>query len=323
MEVIRNKFTVQGLSDEVVGLLLGGIRPTTCASYQSSWNSWLNWCRRFNKDPLSGTLNSVLEFLTAEFRSGKAYRSLNVTRSMLSGTLGKIDGVPIGRHPLVSMLMKGAYVAKPPMPRYNHTWDPDQVLIYLKTIENSKAKLIVLSRKLVTLLALATLSRSSEIASIRFDSVVFYQDSVVFSLNKPTKTQKGVALRSLSIKRLPEIDLDPVACLKSYVDLTAPLRNQSNSSFFFVGAVKPHKPVSSSTIGRWIKQSLSDSGIDTQIFSAHSTRGAASSKAAAAGVPVESIMQTAQWSSESTFARHYRRDLPIPFNVQDAVFQSG
>ena len=70
-------------------------------------------------------------------------------------------------------------------------------------------------------------------------------------------------------------------------------------------------------------QRLSDSGIDTQIFSAHSTRVAVSSKTATAGVTVEIFMQTAQWSNESTFARHYRRDLPVPFNVQDAVFLSG
>ena len=66
-----------------------------------------------------------------------------------------------------------------------------------------------------------------------------------------------------------------------------------------------------------------DSGIDTQYFSAHSTRDPASYKAAAAGVPVESIMQAAQWSRESTFSKHYRRDLSVPLNVQDAVFQSG
>jgi hypothetical protein len=264
-----------------------------------------------------------LEFLTAEFRSGKAYRSLNVSRSMLSSTLNKIEDVPIGRHPMVSMLMKGAYLAKPPMPKYNHTWDPDRVLNHLKTVENSKAKLMVLSRKLVTLIALSTLSRSAEIASIRLSSVIFSRDSVVFSLDKPTKTQKGVALRSLLIKRLPEISLDPVACLQCYIDFTLPLRSQENSNFLFMGAVKPHRPVTSATVGRWIKLSLADSGIDTQIFSAHSTRGAASSKAAAAGVPVESIMQAAQWSRESTFAKHYRRDISVPFEVQNAVFQSG
>jgi len=63
--------------------------------------------------------------------------------------------------------------------------------------------------------------------------------------------------------------------------------------------------------------------IETQYFLAHSTRSAASSKAAAAGVPVESIMQAAQWSRESTFSKHYRRDHTVPLYVQDAVFQSG
>ena len=49
------------------------------------------------------------------------------------------------------------------------------------------------------------------------------------------------------------------------------------------------------------------SGIDTGIFSAHSTRGAAISKARAAGVSIPDILRAADWSSVSTFKRFYHR----------------
>lgn len=42
-------------------------------------------------------------------------------------------------------------------------------------------------------------------------------------------------------------------------------------------ANKPHKLVSSSTVGRWIKDQLKEAGVDTTIFSAHLTRGAVAS----------------------------------------------
>ena len=46
-------------------------------------------------------------------------------------------------------------------------------------------------------------------------------------------------------------------------------------------------------------------GIDITVFTAHSTRGAATSKANSAGLPMSEIMKTANWSSPLTFCRFY------------------
>ena len=102
----------------------------------------------------------------------------------------------------------------------------------------------------------------------------------------------------------------PVACMECYIDRTAPLRNDSNSESLFIGSNKPHKPVPSSTIGRWIKEQLKEAKIDTLVFSAHSGRGAAASKALNRGVPVQSILNLGHWSRESTFAKFYKRSVP-------------
>ena len=63
-----------------------------------------------------------------------------------------------------------------------------------------------------------------------------------------------------------------------------------------------------STIGRWIKEQLKEAGIDTSTFSAHSTRGAAASKAAASGISIQTILDQGQWPRESTFAHFYHRE---------------
>ena len=70
-----------------------------------------------------------------------------------------------------------------------------------------------------------------------------------------------------------------------------------------------------STIGRWIKDQLKEAGIDTSIFSAHSTREAAGSKALANGVPLKSILNQGHWARESTFAKFYQRDVNVDRNV--------
>ena len=99
------------------------------------------------------------------------------------------------------------------------------------------------------------------------------------------------------------------------------LTNANNESKLFICLRKPQKEVSGSTIGRWVKNYLSLAGVNSHNFSAHSTRGAAASKAASLGVPIDSILATASWSSQSTFARFYHRPLDAP-TVAGAVFES-
>lgn len=69
--------------------------------------------------------------------------------------------------------------------------------------------------------------------------------------------------------------------------------------------VQPHKPISSQQIANWLKLVLEQAGINTQKFSAHSTRGASATAAAVQGVPLAQILQDADWSSESTFNEFY------------------
>ncbi|KZS05450.1 Uncharacterized protein APZ42_031346 [Daphnia magna] len=128
------------------------------------------------------------------------------------------------------------------------------------------------------------------------------------------------ALHVISIKRLPDIFIDPVACLNHYISVTAPMRNNSNSSKLFVASVKPHKPVGGSTISGWIKKELSEAGIYMSKFFAYFTRGAAASKAAVAGHPIQSILNAAQRASQSTFTNYYRLEVETLPTVAETVF---
>ena len=62
-------------------------------------------------------------------------------------------------------------------------------------------------------------------------------------------------------------------------------------------------------MGHWIKLLLSEAGVDTTIYSTHSTRGASALKAMGAGISIESILWTGSWTSEGVFSRHYNRPI--------------
>ena len=134
VEIIRSNFEAIGVSNQVVSFLLGGTRDSTCASYQSAWNGWRDWNIRRGSDPLSPNVTDVLEFLSFLATNGKAYRTVNVYRSMLSSTLGKLDGVKIGKHPLVARLLKGIYNNVPTTPKYTGFLDVSTVTRYLSSL---------------------------------------------------------------------------------------------------------------------------------------------------------------------------------------------
>ena len=86
--------------------------------------------------------------------------------------------------------------------------------------------------------------------------------------------------------------------LKLYIENTSILWN---SGELLISFQKPFQHVSKDTIARCIKLALTEAGVDTTIFTAHSTRGAASSKLHTAGVPIDTILASANWAHASTY----------------------
>ena len=257
---------------------------------------------------MAPALVQVLEYLTFLYEIGRSYRTINVHRSMLSGKLPEIDGVHIGKHPMVTRLLKAVYNKRTPRAKYDAFWDADKALCSVKELgatESLPLKQITL--KTVLLLALSAFLRVSELASIDVKSLRFGESEVRFSLLKPRKAQSSGPLQNLTVKKHPEdSQICPVSCLRSYIERTKKLRAK-NERELFVGLVPPHKVVGSCSIARWIKHALRLSKIDTSVFSAHSTRGAAASSALVSGVSCDQILKAASWKRESTFKRFYKR----------------
>ena len=222
-------------------------------------------------------------------------RSLNAFRSAISSVHDRVDGVEVGKHPMVTRLLKGAFHDRPPLPRYIATWNVQSVLDYLEGLgTNTSLSLKQLSHKLCMLLALTRPSRSADLAALQIDRCRFNPEGVTFlpaTLAKQSRQGKTLTeyfFPSFSHNR----ELCPVTTLQKYIDVTSSLRPEGKVKLF-VAIVKPHNPVSSATIARWLRDVLQQAGIDIGIFGAHSIRGASSSAAAAAGVTTNDILKAA------------------------------
>ena len=241
-----------------------------------------------------------------------SYSAINSARSALSAAVELSDSaLSIGEHPLIRRLVKGTYQRRPPLPRYNSTWDVCKVLDLLKTWSpSSELTLRLLTLKLVMLCMLVTGQRCQSIHMMDLKHVSKTESSYIFFLDdhlkqsKPGKRNPQLVLPAFSADKR----LCVMTCLDAYIARTETVRKAQNTRLF-LSYTKPYHPVSKSTLSRWVKHVMEKSGIDIKTFRPHSTRSASTSAALRSGVPLDVIMKVAGWSTKCTFAKFYNKDV--------------
>ena len=246
-------------------------RLGTKKQYSTYLNKWLEFCSKRTIDYSSPKISEAVEFLTTLHSQGLSYYSINTALSSIL----KLDNCDnFGTHPLVTRFMKGVYELIKPKPKYNQIWDVSQVLDYLKTLH----PLEELTQKTVTLLLLETGQRGQFI-HLSLNGIQLTSQTAYLSLEEHTKTSRpNNAAAAVTITGFtPDSRICPLMTLKAYMKETATLRNGENR--LFITFIKTNKAVSRDTISRWTKQVLTNSGIDTKMFTSHSTRAASATKA--------------------------------------------
>lgn len=302
MDSLRENLFTEGISRESAELILLSRRSGTSSRYESAWRKFCGWCSEQQIDPFRCSLTSVLQFLTDQLKEGREFNTIAGYRSAISAFHQPIDGCSIGKHPRVSALMRGIFNKKPPKPKYRFIWDVDLVLGYLETlvINDNLGKL---THKLVMLLALTSASRASEIWQLDLDYMIRMDSFYSFTLPRPTKVQKqGDSHTELKFYKFDDNkSLCVFRTLDAYIEETKSVRGEETN--LLIATIQPHHKVVTSTVSRWLKEVIRDSGIEIKHFQGHSTRSASTSKALLNGASVEDIMQAAHWSNKSTFQK--------------------
>ena len=148
----------------------------------------------------------------------------------------------------------------------------------------------------------------------------FFTRWATFEILGLTKTRRLGPPRQAYYLSFPEKSVCPVETLRHYESKTIDHRpTGSVANPLFISYSKPHKPVKSATISRWIRNMLINSGVGVDSsFKAHSTRAAFTSAAKNRGVTTKDIMSAADWLRESRF--YYK---PIDHSFSKAVLQAA
>ena len=165
--------------------------------------------------------------------------------------------------------------------------------------------------------------RVGELASITRESIFLSPTEAMLNLSLPRETQYEGPLQTLRLRRQPE-GVCSVYWLHAYLARADPLRHQVKGSRMFIGLKKKSLMLRLGDL-LWqdgTKSCLQKSGVDVALYSAHSTRGARTSAAVAAGIPIDSVLKKANWASVTTFNRFYNRPLATAQTVSDGTVAS-
>ncbi|KAL1514377.1 hypothetical protein ABEB36_003644 [Hypothenemus hampei] len=263
----------------------------------------------------SVTTEQILHFLTVCFQKGSTYTTLNSTRAALGHIL---DENVLGDFRL-RRFFKGVYNLRPTRPKYDNVWDPAIVLTYLETQKNAVLDLKALTLKLTALLLLSTGHRLQTVANIELCHIEQTSQGVTIKIPKRLKTSgRNRTQPHFLFSYFTNGELCVARLITLYLEKTKALRSPE-LTHLLITFQKPHRNATTQSIARWVKMVLTQCGIDTKCFTAHSTRHAATSAAARNGVSWDTIRQSAGWSDRSkVFATFYNRPL-ISKNFTQAI----
>ena len=134
---------------------------------------------------------------------------MNYHRSAISKFHTGVAGIPIGEHPLVCQAVKAVFRIRPPLPKYQSTFDMVPVLVHLSTQPTDCLSLKQLTLKTLFLTVYSSLSRVSSIARLG-PSITVHQESAVLSFT--TLEKQGRVGHTRGYLQIPTFPDDPELC---------------------------------------------------------------------------------------------------------------
>ncbi|KAL7297191.1 hypothetical protein TKK_0009598 [Trichogramma kaykai] len=309
---VRQTFALKGMSKDSIDLMFASITKSSLRQYEGAWKRWFEFCDRKKLETTSINILEAQQFLAEQFNNGASAGTINSYRSALAFIFGE----EVAHETSIKRLCKGASKLRPPQPKYDCTWDPKIVLnLFESWPQNEELSLENLTLKLATLLALTTGHRIQTLSLIDILNITKSDNGLTIKIPAPIKTSAvGRKQPALHLPFYVNEKICVARALEHYMARTQEIRVKETS--LFLSFKKPHRAVNPQSISRWIKKTLNLSGIDTEIFSAYSTRHASTSAAKRLGVSLDVIKSTAGWTENSrTFAKFY--DLPIAANKNE------
>ena len=241
MSLVWQSIQDRGISEAAAKLIMASWRDRIKKQYSTYITKWQKFCNQKQISHIQPSVVSVLDFLTLLYQQGLTYSAINTARSALSSYITLENGTCVGKHPLVSRLMKSIFQEKPPRPKYTEIWDVSIVLSYLQSLSPvDKLSLKELTLKLLVLILLVSGQRGQTVHLLSIDHMVSMNNCYTFQIVDHLKQSRpGVKNPLAELRLFKNETLCVVTTLKEYLPRTQSLRG--SESQLFINYNRPFK----------------------------------------------------------------------------------
>ncbi|KAG0980756.1 hypothetical protein G6F29_007590 [Rhizopus arrhizus] len=318
MEIIRQSMEKQNLDLTTINHLQHKHRKETINNYNRNWERWANWCSQQSPtiNYLEYAPKNVLKYLVQNRHYSTSH--LNGIRSSIASVFNVVypSKPSIGQHHLIQDFFTAHKKQRVQIPTREEIeiWDLDILLKFIKAkyAHNDRLTIMELQYKTVLLLSIFTMWRpKSDISRLQHRDVLFQtENGRIQGVTLICRLPKEAQQKTISLGTIDTSDLCPVTTLYLFIQKTEGYRGKlpENQTLFlaYINEQKPTSCVSPNTVTGWIKNNMSQAGIDTTKYQPHSIRSAASTKAVQLGFKIDDVKKHANWSLNSnTFEKYY------------------
>ena len=298
---LRAVAKMRGLDLDAADWYAHYVKDSTAKSYASSWKAYIDYCRKTLKCVESST--TLVHFI-AHLASLKKLKA-DTIRTMVVGISSTsspdtITERPIGQGYDVDGILQAFKTHGLKRVKDNNMWDLEEAL--KKIADNPDHELRLTRARTLFLLAIATFWRpGSDMQKISRKSVLFKgKEEVTFTA---IDVKEGGNKTTTLLAYKEDWRVCPVYWLNFYMKLTQGDRAAIEDDALFTSH-DGYTALSADTLRKIIREFMTQLQIPTK-YTAHSTRAVSSSTYLMNGMPLQ------DWSSASTFVKHYKRDLVV------------
>ena len=220
MSLVWQSIQDRGISHAAAKLIMASWRDGTKEQYSTYITKGQKFCNLRQISHIQPSVVSVLDFLTLLYQQGLTiYGAINTAWSALSSYITLENGTCVGKHPLVSRLMKGIFQEKLPRPKYTEIWDVSIVLSYLQSFSPmDKLSLNELTLKLLVLILLVSGQRGQTVHLLSNDHMVSVNNYYTFQMVDHVKRSRpGIKNPLVELRAFKDETLCVVTTLKEHL----------------------------------------------------------------------------------------------------------
>ena len=314
-----------GYSNEVLNHLAKARQKSTNTTYESKWRLFHSFCQEKSIDAFNATPATVAEFLySVATDRNLTFSTLAGYRAAIGRVLKLTTGYDPGSDPILHQQMQSFKRTQPVAAKRIPSWDIGFVLNTLNSeqFNNREIDLKTLTAKTIFLTALATGERRGAVAAIHKDANLTGEDGIVLKFDpsfvpKSYYMKKNVSrINDLFIPFLKNVEFSnicPADAILTYIKRASHIRSPKQTSLFIQHDESKTKNITPQSIAFYILHCIrfcyDATGMRRPSPKCHDVRKIAASLRALTAPSLTDVLEAGQWSSASTFLKHYFVDL--------------